>query len=152
MGQSRSTQRLPMPIPPPADEALVTWLRSFALEHPRWGYKRAHSEANKQGWSVDRKRIQRLWRNAGLNEPPTEKEKTHPRQRSSYGSTPANSDKCLLGDGLLLRPESITLWAASTLNSSVNFLLLIAIVTSLQPTSYVGNLSVYFPWGTHPWV
>jgi hypothetical protein len=38
------------------------------------------------------------------------------------------------------------------LNSSVNFLLLIAIVTSLQPTSYVGNLSVHFLWLGSNWV
>ena len=73
-GQSLSTQRLAVPIPPPADEALTAWLRSFALEHPRWSYKRAHSEANKQGWSADKKRIQRLWRNAGL--------KVHYRKRT----------------------------------------------------------------------
>ena len=95
VGQSRSTQRLPIPIPPPADEALVTWLRSFALEHPRWGYKRAHSEANKQGWSVDRKRIQRLWRNAGLKVPYRKRKKpTHGKGVAMGLHQPTQTNVC----------------------------------------------------------
>ena len=78
MGQSRSIERLAIPVPPPSDEALVAWLRSFALEHPRWGYKRAHSEANKQGWSADIRPFHRLWRNAGLKVPYRKRKKpTH---------------------------------------------------------------------------
>ena len=53
MGQSRSMEPLSIPVPPPSEEALVAWLRSIASGHPRLGYKRAHSEANKQGWSKD---------------------------------------------------------------------------------------------------
>ncbi len=84
-----------MPIPPPADEALVTWLRSFALEHPRWGYKRAHSEANKQGWSVDRKRIQRLWRNAGLKVPYRKRKKpTHGKGVAMGVHQPTQTNVC----------------------------------------------------------
>ncbi len=78
MGQSRSMERLARPVPPPSDEALVAWLRSFASGHPRLGYKRAHSEANKQKWSKDIKRICRLWRNRGLKVPYRKRKKpTH---------------------------------------------------------------------------
>ncbi len=56
-------------MPPDDDEALTLWLKRFALGHPRWGYKRAHAVANKEGWNTNIKRIHRLWRQAGLKVP-----------------------------------------------------------------------------------
>jgi len=41
-------------------------LRAIAGEHKRWGYRRAHHELCQRGWSVNRKRTQRLWREEGL--------------------------------------------------------------------------------------
>lgn len=62
----RSTQRL---APPPVtdDEAeLRAFLRKFATQRPRWGWRRAAKEARRQGRKVNDKRVRRLWRDEGL--------------------------------------------------------------------------------------
>jgi putative transposase len=69
-GQHRSTQRkarVPRPI---EDAKLRGRLRALAREHPRWGYKMAARVVRREGWSVNRKRVQRLWRDEGLKRPP----------------------------------------------------------------------------------
>ncbi len=69
VGQHRSTQRL-TPRPRPDDEdKLRRRLRDLAREHPRWGYKTPHAVVRREGWTVNRKRIQRLWRDEGLKRP-----------------------------------------------------------------------------------
>jgi hypothetical protein len=40
IGQSRSTQRMPAPVPTGPDEELRAFLRDFAKRHPRWGWRR----------------------------------------------------------------------------------------------------------------
>lgn len=45
---------------------LRSWLVSFAKKRPRYGYRRAHAILGKEGWKVNRKRVQRLWREEGL--------------------------------------------------------------------------------------
>lgn len=42
VGQHRSTQRY-TPAEPDGDRDLREWLRRFARDHPRWGYRRAHA-------------------------------------------------------------------------------------------------------------
>ena len=51
-----------------ADEEieLRAWLVAFAKKRPRFGYKRAHAIARKSGFKVNRKRVQRIWREEGL--------------------------------------------------------------------------------------
>ena len=68
VGQSRSTQRL---APPDhrADEQLRAFLRTFAVQHPRWGWRRAHDALSDSGHRVNHKRVQRLWREEGLKVP-----------------------------------------------------------------------------------
>ena len=44
-------------------------LRKISVERPRWGYRRAHHRLREEGWSVNRKRVQRLWREEGLRVP-----------------------------------------------------------------------------------
>ncbi len=61
----RSTQRYQWPAPD-GDAALRMWLRGFSATRPRWGYRRAHVEAVRVGYRVNRKKIQRLWREEGL--------------------------------------------------------------------------------------
>ena len=69
VGQARSTQRR-LPAPPTDEEQrLRTWLRSFSARHPRWGVRKAASCARKAGFLVNRKRVQRLWRDEGLRVP-----------------------------------------------------------------------------------
>jgi putative transposase len=69
VGQARSTQRR-LPAPLSDEEArLRTWLRGFSARHPRWGVRKAASCARKASFLVNRKRVQRLWRDEGLRVP-----------------------------------------------------------------------------------
>jgi putative transposase len=68
-GQSRSTQRLPAPVPSDEELALRAFLRDFSRRRPRWGWRRAATAARKAGWRVNNKRIHRLWRSEGLRVP-----------------------------------------------------------------------------------
>jgi hypothetical protein len=66
-GQSRGTQRRPLIAQTPADPdaALLAWLRAYARAHPRWGFRRAYHDARGEGWMVNHKKIQGLWREEG---------------------------------------------------------------------------------------
>lgn len=70
-GLSRSAfrRRLVAEDRPDADAALRGWLRGYAKKHPRWGYRRAYHDARAEGWVVNHKRVQRLWREEGLRVP-----------------------------------------------------------------------------------
>ena len=68
VGQHRSTQRHE-PKTAEDDAALRAELRKFSVERPRWGYRRAHHRLRELGWEVNRKRVQRLWREEGLRVP-----------------------------------------------------------------------------------
>ena len=67
-GQHRSTQRH-QPVLAPDDEALRKRLREISELKKRWGYRRAHARLVEEGWSVNKKRVQRLWREEGLRVP-----------------------------------------------------------------------------------
>lgn len=41
-------------------------LRTLALVKPRWGYRRLHWLLRREGWAVNHKRVQRLYREEGL--------------------------------------------------------------------------------------
>lgn len=47
-------------------EALVARIQALAAERPRWGYRWIHRLLVREGWPVNRKRVQRLYREAGL--------------------------------------------------------------------------------------
>jgi putative transposase len=67
--QPRSTQRR-TPSPIGAEERkLRSRLREIAHRHPRWGWKTAHQVLLREGWVINRKRTQRLWREEGLKRP-----------------------------------------------------------------------------------
>lgn len=67
--QPRTTQRRP-PRPPTTDEQkLCRRLREIAHLHPRWGWKMAHQLLRREGWTLNKKRTQRLWRQEGLRRP-----------------------------------------------------------------------------------
>ena len=84
IGQHRSTQRRE-PTVARDDQALRGELRRVAGEHKRWGYRRAHHELGQRGWSVNRKRVQRLWREEGLRVP------SRPRKRPRPADQPDRS-------------------------------------------------------------
>ena len=67
-GQNRSTQRYRAKsetVDDP-DSGLRAWLRDYAGAHPRWGWRRAYHDARAEGWQVNHKKVQRLWRDEGL--------------------------------------------------------------------------------------
>ena len=83
-GQHRSTQRR-LPARGRGDDALRTELRVFSRGHLRWGYRRAWARLREEGWSVNRKQVQRLWREEGLRVPV----KRRKRQRLGDSTVPA---------------------------------------------------------------
>ena len=84
VGQHRSTQRH-QPAEPARDQALRAALRQLSRSHPRWGYRRAHAQLRETGWAVNRKAVQRLWREEGLRVPVRRRK----RQRLGTSTIPA---------------------------------------------------------------
>ena len=85
VGQPRSTQRRE-PMVAQDDAALRAELRRFSRERPRWGYRQAHQHLLEHGWSINRKRTQRLWREEGLRVP----QKRRKRQRRGESTVPGD--------------------------------------------------------------
>ena len=96
-GQHRSTQRRE-PGRAPEDQALRERLRKLSRERPRWGYRRAHARLCEEGWELNRKRTQRLWREEGLRVP------TRRRKRRRLGESTVPADRLRAG-----RPDEV--WA-----------------------------------------
>ena len=67
-GQHRSTQRRQVCVAED-DAALRARLRELSRKRPRWGYRRAHADLLAEGWQINRKRVQRIWREEGLRVP-----------------------------------------------------------------------------------
>jgi len=70
VGQHRSSQRY-VPMPDDFEARLVKEMNRLAEEHPRWGYRQIHRLLVEDGWLVNRKRIERLWRLEGHRVPPS---------------------------------------------------------------------------------
>ena len=62
-GVARATQRY---RPMRDDAALRERLETLAVLKPRWGYRRLHWLLRREGWGVNRKRVQRVYHDAGL--------------------------------------------------------------------------------------
>jgi transposase InsO family protein len=60
---------------------LLLRIRELAREHPRYGYRRITALLRREGWSVNRKRVHRLWRREGLKVPQRQ------RKRRRLGSS-----------------------------------------------------------------
>ena len=65
--------------------ALRAELREISRRRPRWGYRRAHQLLLDEGWELNRKRTQRLWREEGLRVP----QRRRKRQRLGESTVPA---------------------------------------------------------------
>ena len=65
--------------------ALRAELRRISRRRPRWGYRRAHQLLLDEGWELNRKRTQRLWREEGLRVP----QRRRKRQRLGDSTVPA---------------------------------------------------------------
>ena len=72
IGQHRSTQRY-RAAPPELELVLVSRMNELAARHPRYGYRRIWALLRAEGFVVNRKRIDRLWRLEGHRVPPQRK-------------------------------------------------------------------------------
>ncbi len=90
LGQARTTQRH-RPKPSLDEERLVRQMIEWATRYGRYGYRRITGLLRWDGWRVNHKRIERLWRREGLKVP-----KKQPKRGRLW-----------LGDGscIRLRPE-----------------------------------------------
>ena len=76
VGQPRSTQRY-VARRPERDRPLLRRMRQLAGRHPRYGYRRVAAMLREEGWSVNRKRVYRLWRAEGLKVPKRQRKRRH---------------------------------------------------------------------------
>jgi transposase InsO family protein len=68
LGQVRSTQRRER-YPPDDEPRLLRRMVELALEYGRFGYRRIAAMLREEGWLVNHKRVERLWRLEGLKVP-----------------------------------------------------------------------------------
>jgi hypothetical protein len=68
VGQHRSTQRYEG-VPGDYEMRLVKAMNELAAKHPRYGYRMVWARLRSEGWQINRKRIQRLWRLEGHRVP-----------------------------------------------------------------------------------
>jgi putative transposase len=78
--QPRSSQRYEAKKAP-EEAALVKRMRALAKKKRRYGFRRIHALLVREGWRVNRKRVQRLWRAEGL------KVVRRPRKRRRQGGS-----------------------------------------------------------------
>lgn len=78
VGLPRSTQRRALVL---ADDELelLKCLRRLSAANPRYGYRRIHRLLLDEGWRLNHKRVQRLWRKEGFKVP------RKPRKRRARG-------------------------------------------------------------------
>ncbi|GAA1907181.1 hypothetical protein GCM10009814_40630 [Lapillicoccus jejuensis] len=55
-------------------------MHAQAQAHPWWGYRKIHRLLVDDGWAVNVKRIERLWRAEGLKVPPADDTASKPPQ------------------------------------------------------------------------
>jgi putative transposase len=68
LGQPRSTQRH-RPKTPEDEERLVERIVALASQFGRYGYRRITAMLHNEGWQVNHKRVERIWRQEGLKVP-----------------------------------------------------------------------------------
>jgi putative transposase len=68
LGQHRSTQRKP-PTKPDDEAGLTAEIIALAIRYGRYGYRRITALLRRAGWPVNRKRVERIWRQEGLKVP-----------------------------------------------------------------------------------
>ena len=68
LGQARSTQRLGSLVSG-EESKLVADITDLATQYGRYGYRRITALLNEDGWRVNHKRVERIWRQEGLKVP-----------------------------------------------------------------------------------
>ncbi|MBN1459804.1 MAG: transposase [Armatimonadetes bacterium] len=51
------------------DVELIERIKEIRQKKPRWGYKRVHAKLRKEGFPVNHKRVERIWRENGFTVP-----------------------------------------------------------------------------------
>lgn len=87
MGRSRSVVRY-RPRHRDHEPPLSREIKRLARRHPRYGYRRIHALLIRRGWSVNIKRVRRLWKSLGLRRPLRLRK---PRKLGPKPGTSANS-------------------------------------------------------------
>ena len=80
--QPRGTQRY-VKRRPIDEQQLLAEMRRIARRRPRFGSPRVHQELRQLAWRVNHKRVERLWREEGMQVPG----KQHKRRRLSWGGS-----------------------------------------------------------------
>ena len=68
LGQPRSTQRHVRKVPED-EEQLLERIVSLASQYGRYGYRRITAMLRNEGWRINHKRVERIWRQEGLKVP-----------------------------------------------------------------------------------
>jgi len=68
LGQARSTQRR-IPCTSAEEDRLTKDIIKLAAKYGRYGYRRITALLNREGWQVNHKRVERIWRREGLKVP-----------------------------------------------------------------------------------
>jgi len=90
LGQPRSTQRR-IPYARSGEERLVAGIIELASRYGRYGYRRITAMLRQQGWRLNHKRVERIWRREGLKVP---------KKQPKRGRLWLNESSCIR-----LRPE-----------------------------------------------
>lgn len=95
LGRARSTLRY-RPRDRDAEQPLVAAIRRLARRHPRRGYRFVHALLEREGWSVNLKRVHRLWKALGLRRPIRRRKsnKLGPKPGSSANSCVNQPARC----------------------------------------------------------
>lgn len=75
IGQPRATQRYESRGPTDEEKRLVQRMHELVRAHPRRGYRMIWGMLRLEGWRVNRKRVERLWRQEGLKVPGKQRKK-----------------------------------------------------------------------------
>ena len=68
IGQARATQRRVLRVRDD-EEALRAEILHLAVRYGRYGYRRITALLRRDGWQVNHKRVERIWRQEGLKVP-----------------------------------------------------------------------------------
>jgi putative transposase len=91
LGVPRSSQRY-VGTEREREEELLLRVRALARENPRYGYRRIRALLKREGWSVNLKRVHRLWRREGLKVPQIQRKRRRLGQ-SENGCTRRRSER-----------------------------------------------------------
>ena len=77
LGHPRSTERY-VPRAAEDEQALTDAIVELASQFGRYGYRRITVQLRMEGWDVNHKRVERLWRQAGLKVPTKQPKRGRP--------------------------------------------------------------------------